>query len=66
MRETYGGTFAFIQKFLPNMGVETVDLGCHETDCFYDEIEKGLTLLYLETPTNPLLQIVDVKPLADA
>lgn len=66
MRETYGGTFEFIQKFLPNMGVETVDLGCHEIDRFYDEIEKGLTLLYLKTPTNPLLRIVDVKPLADA
>lgn len=66
MRETYGGTFAFIQKFLPGLGVETIDLGCDEIDRFYAEIEKGADLLYLETPTNPLLRVVDVKPLADA
>jgi cystathionine gamma-synthase len=66
VRETYGGTFAFINKFLPGLGIETADLGCDEVDCFYAEIEKGATILYLETPTNPLLRVIDVKPLADA
>ena len=66
MRETYGGTFAFINNFLPGLGIETVDLGCNEVDCFYDEMEKGAAILYLETPTNPLLRVIDVKPLADA
>jgi len=66
MRETYGGTFAFIHQFLPRLGIEIVDLGCGETDRFYVEIEKGATLLYLETPTNPLLRVIDVRPLADA
>jgi cystathionine gamma-synthase len=66
MRETYGGTFAFINKFLPRMGIETVDLGCDEVEKFYVEIDKGATLVYLETPTNPLLRVIDAKPLADA
>ena len=66
MRETYGGTFSFIQKFLPGLGIETVDLGCDETERFYAELAKGATLLYLETPTNPLLRVIDVEPLADA
>jgi cystathionine gamma-synthase len=66
MRETYGGTFAFVHKFLPRLGIEIVDLGCEETDRFHIEIDKGATLLYLETPTNPLLRVIDVKPLADA
>lgn len=65
MRETYGGTFVFIQQFLPRLGIETVDLGCDELERFYAEMDKGLTLLYLETPTNPLLRVIDVKPLAD-
>ena len=30
------------------------------------EIDKGLTLLYLESPTNPLLRVVDVSTLAAA
>lgn len=65
-RETYGGTFSFINKFLPGIGIETVDLSCSDTERILDEIEKGVTLLYLETPTNPLLRVVDVKPLAEA
>lgn len=65
VRETYGGTFEFVHKFLPRLGIEVIDLGCDEVDGFHAEIEKGLTLLYLETPTNPLLRIIDVKPLAE-
>jgi len=65
MRETYGGTFALINKFLPSLGIEAIDLGCDEVDCFYAELEKGATIIYLETPTNPLLRVIDVKPLAD-
>jgi cystathionine gamma-synthase len=65
MRETYGGTFEFVHNFLPRLGIEIIDLGCDEGDRFHVEIDKGLTLLYLETPTNPLLRIIDVKPLAE-
>jgi cystathionine gamma-synthase len=66
VRETYGGSFAFINRFLPNLGIETIDLGCDEIDRFYKEIERKATILYLETPTNPLLRVIDVKPLAEA
>jgi len=66
LRETYGGTYEFIHRFLPRIGVETVHLGCDEVERFYTELEKGATMLYLETPTNPLLRVIDVKPLAEA
>lgn len=66
IRETYGGTFAFINRLLPRLGIETIDIGCNEIERFYDELEKGASILYLETPTNPLLRVIDVKPLADA
>ena len=29
-------------------------------------MEAGLSMLYLETPTNPLLRVIDIKPLAEA
>jgi len=66
VRETYGGTFAFINKLLRRLGIRTIDLGCDELDKFHDELDKGATILYLETPTNPLLRVIDVKPLAEA
>jgi cystathionine gamma-synthase len=65
-RESYGGTFEFLHDFLPNFGVETQLINCWEQDKLIAEIEKGLDILYLESPTNPLLRIVDVMPLAKA
>ncbi len=66
MRETYGGTFAFINKILPRLGINVSDIGCNEIERFYSEIEKGANIVYLETPTNPLLRVVDVKPIAES
>jgi cystathionine gamma-synthase len=65
-RETYGGTFEFLHDYLPNLGVETALINCWDQKALMAEIEKGLDILYLESPTNPLLRIVDVAPLAEA
>lgn len=66
MQEIYGGTYELFNDLLPKMGVETVLINCFDTENLMAEIEKGLDLLYLETPTNPLLRVVDIEPLARA
>jgi cystathionine gamma-synthase len=65
-REVYGGTFEFLNDVAPQLNIETTFVNCWDTDRIFGEIEKGLSLLYLETPTNPLLRVVDVRPLAQA
>ena len=65
-RELYGGTFEFFNDVLPKLNIETVFVNCGDTGSLLKEIEKGLDVLYLETPTNPLLRIVDIKPLVTA
>jgi cystathionine gamma-synthase len=65
-RELYGGTFEFFKDVLPKLNIETVFVNCGDTGLLLKEIEKGVDVLYLETPTNPLLRIVDIKPLAAA
>jgi cystathionine gamma-synthase len=65
-REAYGGTYELLHDMVPRMGVETVAVDAGDTERFYEEIEKGLTVLYLETPTNPLLRVVDAAPLVEA
>jgi cystathionine gamma-synthase len=65
-RELYGGTFEFFNDVLPKLNVETVFVNCGDTGSLLKEIEKGVDILYLETPTNPLLRIVDIKPVAEA
>jgi len=64
-QETYGGTFEFVHRVLPKLGIEPIVVGCDELARLRAEIEKGVSLLYLETPTNPLLRVIDVKPLAE-
>ena len=65
-RETYGSTFEFMNDILTRFKVETTFVNCWNTDQLLREIEQGLSVLYLESPTNPLVRVVDVEPLAQA
>jgi len=62
--QTYGETYRFIHDYLPRIGVDTIGLNCDDVDKCAAEIKKGATLLFLESPMNPLLRVIDVKPLA--
>lgn len=66
MNEVYGGTFQLLYDFLPRLGMKVVGLGCDQLERLHAEIESGLTMLYLETPTNPLLRVIDINPLVEA
>ena len=65
-REIYGGTFELLNDILSKLNVAPVFINCWQTGQFLDEIQKGVSVLYLESPTNPLLRIADIKPLAAA
>ncbi|MBS4055727.1 MAG: PLP-dependent transferase [Bacteroidales bacterium] len=61
---TYGGTFAFLQNYLPkfNISVSFVDITNHEQ--VKAAIKPNTRMIYTETMTNPLLQISDIPELA--
>jgi len=65
-REIYGGTFELFNDILVKLDVNPIFINCWKTEQIIDEIQKGLSVLYLETPTNPLLRVADIKPLAEA
>ena len=66
VKDTYGGTNKLFIEFLPrfNIAVSLCDTGDH--DQIEAEIKKGCRLLYLETPTNPTLKVIDIARLAAA
>ena len=66
IRDSYGGTNVLFEEFLPRFGI-AAQL-CDTTDCgaIEREIAAGCTVLYLETPTNPMLKVVDIERLAAA
>jgi cystathionine gamma-synthase len=59
--DTYGGTSKLFLQFLPEMGikVELVDTGNHAA--LDAAIATGCKVVYLETPTNPTLKIIDLR-----
>ena len=66
VKDTYGGTNQIFREFLPRFEIQ-VDL-CDTSD--HEAIEasvgKGCKVLYLETPTNPTLKVLDLARLAAA
>jgi len=66
IKDTYGGASKIFLDFLPNynVNVKLCDTTNHEE--LEMEISKGCDLVYLETPTNPTLKVVDIKRLSEA
>ena len=66
VKDTYGGTNKIFTEFLPRFNIEVAL--CDTTD--HEEIEaqisKGCNLLYLESPTNPTVKVIDLSRLAAA
>lgn len=66
IKDSYGGTSKLFLEFLPAIDVDVtlVETGNHEQ--MLAEIAKGCQLVYLETPTNPTLKLVDIELLCKA
>jgi cystathionine gamma-synthase len=65
-KDNYGGTSKIFLDFLPLYNVDVQLCDTTDFEAFEREIAKGCDLLYLETPTNPTLKVVDIKRLATA
>lgn len=66
IKDTYGGTNKLFIEFLPRfqVGVSLRDTTNHEA--IEAAVAKGCKLLYLESPTNPTIKIVDIARLVAA
>ncbi|KMT53819.1 cystathionine gamma-synthase family protein [Pseudomonas fildesensis] len=65
-RDSYGGTNKIFEEFLPRMGVDVTLCDTHDTEAIEYQIAKGCDVVYLETPTNPTLKILDIRRLVAA
>ena len=66
VKDTYGGTNKVFLEFLPRAGVEVKLCDTTDTDAVVEEVAGGCEVLYLETPTNPTLKLVDIERLSEA
>lgn len=60
MDDLYGGTNRFFKKCATRMGVETSFVDCTVIDNIKKALKSNTKLVWLETPTNPTLRIVDI------
>src|SRR6266516_4852537 len=60
-RDIYGGATKFFSQWLPKYGVEVTFVDTTEYDQHARAIRPNTRLLYIESPTNPLVRVVDLK-----
>ncbi len=60
-RDIYGGATKFFSQWLPKFGIETTFVDTVEYDQHARAIRPNTKLLYLESPTNPTLRVVDLR-----
>ena len=58
--DIYGGTRNFIEKHLKSFGIEYTFTRDLTKNAFSECIKNNTKLIYIETPSNPLLKLVDI------
>src|SRR5210317_1918004 len=64
-RTIYGGTYAFLKNFTPRFNIETSFVDITKLDIFESAITKNTKVIYCESVSNPLLEVADIRGLAD-
>lgn len=59
-RTIYGGTYAFLKNFLPDFGVSIDFVDITNLDKIQSLIQPNTKVIYLETVSNPLLEVADI------
>ncbi len=66
VKDTYGGTSRLFLEFLPAYNIDVTLCETTDHEQLEQEIAKGCDLVYLESPTNPTLKVVDLERIAIA
>ncbi len=59
--DIYGGTYRLFSQVLPNMGVEVSFINMRDLEAVKSAVNERTRMIWIETPSNPLLNIVDLK-----
>jgi O-succinylhomoserine sulfhydrylase len=57
----FGSTHNIVKKYLPNYGIEYTFVSSHNPEEWEKAIRPNTKMIYLETPTNPGLEIIDLE-----
>ena len=66
LTDSYGGTSKLFLEILPHWGVDVEICDTADHTALEAAISKGCDVVYLESPTNPTLKVLDLRALAEA
>jgi cystathionine gamma-synthase len=61
IKDAYGATYLHFTEILPSWGIDCKVVNTFDEEAILAQIDGGCDLVYLETPTNPLLRVVDLR-----
>jgi O-succinylhomoserine sulfhydrylase len=64
-RSIFGTTTTLFEKYLPRFGIDTSFVAQTDLDDWQQSIRANTRLLFVETPSNPLAEIADLRRLAE-
>lgn len=63
--DIYGGTYRLFDQVLPNFGVQVSFVNMRDLDAVKAAVTDKTQMIWIETPSNPLLNIVDMQAVID-
>ncbi|XP_077189482.1 cystathionine gamma-lyase [Paroedura picta] len=63
--DVYGGTNRYFRNIASELGLKTVFVDCTKLECLEAAITPETKLVWIETPTNPMMKVIDIKGCAD-
>lgn len=62
--DLYGGTYRIFERVMKQLGISTTYVDPRNTDGFREAMRSNTKLVWVETPTNPLLKLCDIAAVA--
>ncbi|XP_070523180.1 putative cystathionine gamma-lyase 2 isoform X2 [Cardiocondyla obscurior] len=64
--DLYGGTNRYIQNCMSKQGIKYTFVDMTNVQNVVDALQPNTKMVWLETPTNPLMKVIDIKAVADS
>ncbi|XP_020378094.1 cystathionine gamma-lyase isoform X1 [Rhincodon typus] len=65
VNDVYGGTNRYFRRVASEMGLEISFIDCTSLECLDAAIKPNTKLVWIETPTNPMMNVIDIKGCAE-
>ncbi|WP_299213321.1 cystathionine gamma-synthase [uncultured Aquimarina sp.] len=62
--DLYGGTYRLFTKIFEDFGIKFHFIGMENADKVESYVNENTKLIWVETPTNPMMNIIDIKAIA--